>query len=680
MTYSSKDIQIKTDIEHVRSRPKRYLGDYAHTTAAREIIDNACDEVTRGYGTTVQLTFHDDGSIEVQDDGRGIPIDFDAEAGMNGIEKCLANLRSGSNFGSSVATAGTNGEGATITNAISRRFDVTVYRDGKKYVQQFCCGIAGEWEEGPFNPEANFTPKPGTPITPTPAAKTDSKRGTVIRFIFDDTLPIEDELNVDEIIDRLGYTARLTKGMRTSITRNGETERFEGPDYGAAAVLEKATGTTPVILMESDTSYTITAGKNRINKTAGFDLAVTPSSEPTVLSFVNTVMTADGGSHVSAALAALGQVAADKKVRGLKLERGEAYPTAEDFAQTISVAINARVAEASLSGQHKSKLDSRALHNAFKKEITRLATAWVVTPANADQLAAWAELALIHARTTRKIESARASAAKQSKRRNNNGTLSLPDKYVPCRNTGRGSNAEIHICEGDSAANTVRNSRDSDFQACFPLRGKQMNSYHVPLGKEVDANATHNPRKNKETITMRHNESFVALERILGAGVREHCDPEKCRFDRIIFSTDADADGANISAQLMCMFYFNFRPLLEAGMVYVAVPPLFVITSSKEDGKRHYAMNRQEMQDKVAELKRAHRNASIEVKRCKGLGEMNPDEFSETVMNPETRTLRQITVDDMTEHALYVAFGSDAELRRQLMNTRSLSAIPSTKK
>lgn len=672
MARSIDDISTKSEMEHIRMRPRRYLGSYAHTTAAREIVDNATDEFVRGYSTFVKVTFHDDGSIEVQDDGRGLPVGYDSAINKNGIEKSLAMLRSGSNFGDSDSTAGTNGEGATTTNAISSRFDVAVYIGDKMYRQSFRKGEAGVFEGKDFDPGAKFTKKPGQKLKGVKSPKGSPKKGTIIRFLFDEDILPDDMLDRDEIIRRLHYTARLNPGLDiTIVTPEGE-QKFCDDSAGVKDVLTYNDENTSGIVEASgestyNTTKTVKGEKQLVSKPVGFSVAFGMSDTPTVTSFVNAIYTPEDGSHATAALKAIGKAAVAKKVRGLKLSGGEQYPKPEDFAATVSVAINVSTPAPELVGQDKRKLNQRGLGNAVEREVERVVTAWAVSPANNDALTEWAELALERARTTRKMEALKNSGSSSKKKRASGGTLALPDDYVPSSRTGYKSGAELHLCEGKSAAGSVEAARNAEFQACYPLRGKQINSFNTPLGTEVPDSKTHNPRKKGDPITMRTNETFVAIERIIGSGVRENCIPKDSRFQRIIFSTDADPDGANIAAQLQCMFFFNFMPLIEAGMVYTAVPPLFVITTS-DSNERWYAVDEADKDRVISEeINKDGKNRSVFVKRCKGLGEMNSDEFYDTVMNPDKRMLRKVNKSDFSYDALKMAFGDSAEARREFL-------------
>lgn len=675
MSYTASSVEIKKDVEHVRIRPRMYLGNFAKTKALLEILDNGVDEFVRGYGSEVRFIVHEDGSYEVHDDGRGMPVDFDKSIDANGVVKCLTFLNSGSNFSNAGKTAGTNGVGATACNAISDRMDVTVFRDGKKYVQQFRRGVPGTFKGNEFDPTAEFSPEEGKKLTGVKAAKNDPKHGTHIRFIFDKTILVDDTVDLDEVFERLNFTARLNDGLKVYITNQGEELGYQGPKYGVTEVLHFGADEQALLSLSGDIRYQVvsttvdskgneTTGKE--TKTAGFDVALTTSNNQKILSFVNTVHTLEGGTHETTVLKALGTAATQKRVRNLKLNNGEDYPKPEDFAAVVSFAVNISMPEPPFVGQDKRKIKTPAVfNNAFSRELERQLTAWVVSPANADAVSKWAELALEHSRTQRKVEAAKASSKAGSKSHKLSGNLALPDKFLPSTFTGVGSGAECHFCEGDSAAGSVEAARDGRYQACYPLRGKQINSFETPLGPPVKAELACNPRRKGEPITMRSNETFVAIERILGCGARDNCVPENCRFDRIIFTTDADPDGANIAAQLTCMFYFNFRPLLDAGMVYIAVPPLFVI-DSKVSNDRFYAINEDERDEVVLMLTERDGKRPF-VKRCKGLGEMNEDEFFDTVMDPRRRVLRKLVVDDDTYDNLRMAFGPDPEERRKFL-------------
>lgn len=669
--YSSKSITSLDGIAHVRKRPGVYLGEDVRTTAAREVIDNACDEVARGYASTVGVIFHSDTSIEVSDDGRGVPFDFDDQAKLNGIVKSLGTTMSGSNFDDTGAGAGTNGIGASATNAISARFDVDVTRAGKRYTQRFREGRPGRFAGDEFDPDAEFERKDGENLRGRKDA-TGKNSGTRIRFLFDPSIAPDSQLDTDDLAFRVGLTARLVEGMNLSVARNGaedgETDHqtYSGP-YGSAAALEYATEQTAMSTFTGSYNYT----SNETERTVSFDVSLASTTEQKIVSAVNAVYTPDGGAHVSGALRAIGTALTSRKVRGLSLAKGEEYPSADDFVATCALSLSLRTPAPPFIGQDKRKLDAkaRALSNGLERELTRQLTVWVASPANNAALTRWAENALQHARTVRKVDAARAAARASNKSAGAGTNLSLPEKLLPSRLTGRGSGAELFICEGDSALGTVKNARSADYQAAFPLRGKPINARGKALGSPVASKPS----------TLRANEEFKSIEAILATGVQDSCDPEKCRYDRVIMACDADADGANISALMLEILHGSFRPLLDEGMVYIAVPPLFIITTGNPN-ERIYCVTEDD-RDEVLERLRSEGTKKVEVQRCKGLGEMNPREFRETVMNPETRTLIRINIDAAAEDTLEMMFGGSAQARREwidVMRERGVTELVDT--
>jgi DNA gyrase subunit B len=277
--------------------------------------------------------------------------------------------------------------------------------------------------------------------------------------------------------------------------------------------------------------------------------------------------------------------------------------------------------------------------------VARAVSVWAASPANSAAISTWSKLALESARARRSAEGAKARSRAASKAKGLGTNLSLPPKLLPSRESGRGSGAELFICEGDSALGTVRSARDATFQAAFPLKGKPPNTFGWTATKA------------------RTKEEFDAIERIVGCGLREHCDPEKSRYDRILFASDADPDGANINSSLLSMFLDFHRSLVEAGMVFVTLPPLFVVYNPDT---RMYCQDESERDEAVARLK-ATSKKKVEVQRNKGLGEMNADDFWNTVLDPAQRTVYRIGPDDKAKDLHHILFGGPAEGRRDWM-------------
>ena len=657
MSYTTKDIITKTDRDHIRHRTGMYLGkESPKTVAFREIIDNATDEVAAHYGNHVTITLHPDNSFEVEDNGRGLPIDYDTAEHKNGIVKTIGTARSGGKFNDTtgIKSAGLNGIGASACNFISSRFDVTVYRDGKQYTQQFHEGIPGHFAGKNFDPNATFTPQPDAQLTGTKT--THKENGTRIRFLFDPTVAAGTDIRVDDILFRAQCTARIVDNLHLTIINNSTTNYPEHltADYtgtaGADTLLDylythqgNTLDTDPTVF---DGSTTFTLGSEG-DTTVTYAVAMAPAEgESQHWGFFNAIYTPDGGAHTTGMLKGVGGALADRAslLRGLKMSRGEQPPENDDFTGTLSMCIVAWAQGDLFSSQSKTKVDSTTLRNALVKDITSKVGGWANSPGNIDQVRKLSESALEFARARRSVESAKKRARSKNKARSLGENLSLPGKLVPSRFTGRGSGAELFLAEGDSALGSIKAARNSDYQAAFPLRGKPLNAYRLAVSKA---------RKNKE---------FVAIETLLGCGVGEKCDPEKCRYDRIMLCADADADGLGIQSLLIAMFYTHFRPLLEEGMVFITQPPLFVVSKGST---RLYALDEEQRDDCVHRLEGV--KGRLQVIRCKGLGEMNAEDMWETTMNPEDRVLMQVSVADAeaTVGALDVLFAGEAEGRRE---------------
>jgi DNA gyrase subunit B len=378
-----------------------------------------------------------------------------------------------------------------------------------------------------------------------------------------------------------------------------------------------------------------------------WSVAAGPAEPATIAAFCNTVRTVNGGSHLSAAVKGLTEALADKagRMRDLGLAKGEAGPEPQDFAAVTALAVDTRAPDVSWDSQAKTSVSSRSLNLAMTPEVARAVSVWAASPANSAAISTWSKLALESARARRSAEGAKARSRAASKAKGLGTNLSLPPKLLPSRESGRGSGAELFICEGDSALGTVRSARDATFQAAFPLKGKPPNTFGWTATKA------------------RTKEEFDAIERIVGCGLREHCDPEKSRYDRILFASDADPDGANINSSLLSMFLDFHRPLVEAEMVYVTLPPLFVVYNPDT---RIYCQDESERDEAVARLK-ATSKKKVEVQRNKGLGEMNADDFWNTVLDPAQRTVYRIGPDDKAKDLHHILFGGPAEGRRDWM-------------
>jgi DNA gyrase subunit B len=662
VSYTASDITELDDVQHTRLRPAVNLGLDALNTALRELVDNAIEEVSvpSHGGSTVTITLHADGSVTVADDGRGLPVDSDPVTGKNGIVKTLGTARAGGKFSAhadAAATgAGLNGIGAAAAVFISKRADVTVHRDGKVYLQSFGGGYPGVFSGTGFDPDADFLRVDTQKLRGSGTAE-HTGHGTAVRILFDTAVAPDCSIDIAEVLLRAHAAARMSPGVRLRVLDAGWplgeipqalVAPFDGP-WGTDALLDlmcTASGGVrpdPRMTIEGRGDYTTGRGSTpfRWSLTAG------PTEPPVVSAFCNTVRTANGGSHLSAAVKGISEGLADRasRIRDLGLAKGEDGPEAQDFVAVTSLAVDTRAPDVAWDSQAKTAVSSRSLNLAMAPDVARAVAVWAANPANMPAITVWAKMALEVARARRSAEGAKARSRAASKAKGLGTNLSLPAKLLPSRESGRGSGAELFICEGDSALGTVKAARDATFQAAFPLKGKPPNTFGWTAAKA------------------RSKDEFDAIERILGCGVRDRCDPEECRYDRILFASDADPDGGNINSSLISMFLDFYRPLVAAGMVYVTMPPLFVVS----DGTRRiYCQDEAERDEAVAALRTTSRG-KVEVQRNKGLGEMNADDFWNTVLDPTQRSVIRIHPDATAADLHHVLFGGPPEGRRDWM-------------
>ena len=676
MSYTAADITELDDVAHTRLRPAVNLGLDVRNTAIRELIDNAIEEVSvpAHGGSTVTIVLHADSSVTVSDDGRGLPVDSDPVTGKNGIVKTLGTARAGGKFSAHSDADGTgaglNGIGAAAAVFISARTDVRVRRGGKTYVQCFGRGYPGTFtgsgsngagsnstgSGGGFDAHAEFV-RDDTQKLRGVANRAPADHGTSVRILFDSQVAADSVIDIGEVLLRAHAAARMCPGVHLHVIDEGWplgevpaalAEPFDGP-WGTEALLElmcAAAGTQqPELLLLADGSGTYTTGRGPTPMR--WSVAAGPVDPVTVAAFCNTVRTPGGGSHLTAAVKGLSEALAERagRIRDLGLAKGENGPEAQDFAAVTALAVDTRAPDVSWDSQAKTAVSSRSLNLAMAPEVGRAVTVWAANPANSASVAIWAKLALESARARRSAEGAKERSRAASKAKGLGTNLSLPPKLLPSRESGRGSGAELFICEGDSALGTIKAARDATFQAAFPLKGKPPNTFGWTAAKA------------------RAKEEFDSIERVLGCGVRDHCDPEKSRYDRILFASDADPDGANINSSLISMFLDFYRPLIAAGMVYVTLPPLFVVYNADT---RIYCQDEAERDEAIAGL-RADSNRKVEVQRNKGLGEMNADDFWNTVLDPAQRTVYRIGPDDKALELHHTLFGGPPEGRRDWM-------------
>lgn len=671
--YSAKDIKQLDQRMHVRHRVGMYLGgssDDGLTTGLREYADNSFDEILNGHGSEVTVTFYPDGSAEVADNGRGLPVDKN-DAGVNGIILTVGTIASGNKFGGKNITGGLNGVGASAFVACSSRTDVTVYRDNKKHQISFKEGLPGFFaKEG--DPTSNFTDSIELKVSKDDRSATERKKnptGTVIRSWPDYSVFLPgSKFLIDELKFRFKSTAFLIPGARITVidhhNANAEpvTEIYDF-DGGLVDMLPTLTNhgfvSKPLHLV---TQGTFTETRNVLqedNTTARMEVerpvdidvafAYTNQEETILRSYVNIINTKNGGTHESGLWRALSRVLINyiKSTRGI-LKAKEETPIIDDVRDGFAGVISVKFPEPTFTGQEKSTLSTPQMTALVSQAVGTELQKWLDNKKNAAQAKILAQ---------KIVEASRIRlAAKQQKdvarRKTALQGASMPAKLVDCSEVGT-EFTELLICEGDSALGTLKAARDSRYQALLPIRGKILNVQKASLAD------------------MLKNAEISDIIQVIGAGAGKSFDIDNMRVSKMIIAADADQDGLHIQVLLVTLAWKLFRPMVEAGKLYVAVPPLFVVKTKGKNGEIFYAEDEQEKDKIVARL--AKKNQQVELQRLKGLGEMNAEDFWTTTLNPETRTLRQITIEDATvaEDMLELAMGNKVEPRRDwIMNSR----------
>lgn len=655
-SYTTDNIKNVDEIEHIRMRTRVYLGEDARDTAAREITDNAFDEITKGYGSRVDVVLNPDHSITVTDDGRGLPVDM--KDGENGIVLTLGHARSGSNFDDDTTASGTNGIGASATNAISSRMDVTVWRDGKEYHQQFREGRPVLFTGKDFDPQADFKESYGK-LT---GKKVKHPNGTSVRFIFDPTVLPEDSFHIDDFITRVNATARLIEGASLTVKdERGDTARaeddeqndestdsrdlsceFSGP-WGVSEVL-RYMSVEELIGDISDVSGEVIFEKGGKESSARYRIAFVPNSSTNeVFAFTNGVYNPDGGSHVTAVNRVIGEVMGEKvkSLRTLKLKKAEEKPKANDFTSRASIVIAIDSPGVSFVGQDKRAIRAVTMTNAIRKDAETPLVKWANDKGNKNIVEAWAKEALAKAREDVGAELAKERARKETSTKRMGENMSMPSGLLPCRQKGVGSGAILFIVEGESAATAVKAARDANVHAIYGIRGKILNTYNMSVPRALE------------------NNEISDIATIIGAGIGDKCDPSKSRYDAIVFLTDADPDGMNIQSLLTIMARELYPAMLEEGMFYYGNPPLFVVKNDKET---IYCLDEDERDAAVKKLGKKN----LRISREKGLGETTADDLYDTIMNPDSSIFTRIgPPDDEFAYGFEEIFGKNTDDRRE---------------
>ena len=671
-SYTAKDLSVLEGLDAVRKRPGMYIG----TTDSRglmhclwEIIDNAVDEALAGHCQKIEINLAADGSVEVHDDGRGIPVDKEPKTGLTGVEVVMTKLHAGGKFGggSYAASGGLHGVGASVVNALASRLDVEVDRDGKIYWMSFKRGHAGIFEGEGIN--ASFTEKSGLRVIGKVSAKV---TGTRIKWWFDKQIFLKEaELAIEDIYARARQTSYLVPGLTLIVndsrtkTKTSETFFHKGGISEFCTFLRPDDPVGEVIRISGTGAYTenvpVLDDKGHMTPTEveremGVDIAMQWGNgyEATVASFVNIISTPKGGTHVAGFEKAITKAVNDALRATKTLKNNEADVIKDDVQEGLTAVVTVRMSEPQFEGQTKEVLGTAAAAKIVGQVVADEMKAFFNTTKRIDKATGRLILEKI-ANASRTRISARAHKDLQ-RRKNALESSSLPTKLSDCRSDDP-TRTELFIVEGDSALGTTKAARNSEFQAILPIRGKILNVQKASLSQMLE------------------NNECASIIQVIGAGSGKSFDLNDARYGRVILMSDADVDGAHIRCLLLTLFNSYMRPLVEAGRVFAAIPPLHRIdVIGGKKGEVHYTYADEEMKKVIAQLKKDGKRWKEPIQRYKGLGEMDADQLRETTMDPNHRTLRRITMKDVTkaEAMFELLMGNEVAPRKDFISTADI--------
>jgi DNA gyrase subunit B len=685
-SYSAKHLSVLEGLEAVRKRPGMYIG----STDGRglqhclwEIFDNAVDEALAGYCTRVEVILHADGSAEVRDNGRGIPVDNERKTKLSGVELVMTRLHAGGKFGggSYTASGGLHGVGASVVNALSARLDVEVDRGGHTWAASFRRGVTGEFAEpGRPRPDADFSRKAGLRQI---ARVSKTKAGTRIRFWPDRQVFLRDAtFSYDGMVERARQTAYLVPGLAIAV--RAEPGAQPGPEAGgdgdgdgggpreaefrfAGGISEfcehLAAGekVTDVLRLTGDGTFTETVPvlddrghmtPTEVERTLDVDIAIQWNAgyDTITRSFVNVIATPHHGTHVTGFDRAIVRTLNEQLRAARILRNGDEPVTKEDILEGLTSIISVRLPEPQFEGQTKEVLGTPAATAIVSQVVrTQLKNYFENPPRGAKQQA---KAVLDKVASAAKTRVAAREHRENQRRKSALASSSLPAKLVDCRSAD--DRSELFIVEGDSALGTAKLARDSEFQALLPIRGKILNVQKSSLAD------------------MLKNAECAAIIQVLGAGSGSTFDLDSARYQRVILMADADVDGAHIRTLLLTLFHRYMRPMLEAGRVFAAVPPLHRIELTnprKGQLKYRYTYSDAELRRTLIELESKGQRWKDPVQRYKGLGEMDAGQLAETTMDPRHRILRRIRIEDAKAamDVFNLLMGTDVAPRREFI-------------
>ena len=670
--YTAKDLSVLEGLDAVRKRPGMYIG----TTDSRglmhclwEIIDNSVDEALAGFCTSIEINLEADGSVEVHDNGRGIPVDKEPKTGLTGVEVVFTKLHAGGKFGggSYAASGGLHGVGASVVNALASRLDVEVDRNGKIYLMSFQRGNAGIFDGD--GPKASFEESSGLRQIGKVAAKV---TGTRVKWWFDRQIFLKEaELSIEDIYARARQTSYLVPGLTLIVNDNRAKAKSSETFFHKGGISEFCSFLRPdepvgeVIRISGTGDYTETVPvldekghmmPTEVDRTMGVDIAMQWGNgyEATTSSFVNIISTPKGGTHTQGFERAITKVMNDMLRSTKTLKNNEADVIKDDVLEGLTAVVTVRMSEPQFEGQTKEVLGTAAATKIVAAVVADEMEKFFNSTKRIERATAKLILEKI-ANASRTRVSARAHKDLQ-RRKNALESSSLPTKLSDCRSDDT-DRTELFIVEGDSALGTTKAARNSEFQAILPIRGKILNVQKASLSQMLE------------------NTECASIIQVIGAGSGKSFNLDDARYGRIILMSDADVDGAHIRCLLLTLLCRYMRPLIEDGRVFAAIPPLHRIdVVGGKRGELHYTYSDDEMKKVLADLTKNGKRWKEPVQRYKGLGEMDADQLRETTMDPDKRTLRRITMKDATaaEAMFELLMGNDVAPRKEFIATAEI--------
>jgi DNA gyrase subunit B len=636
--YSADSIQVLEGLEAVRKRPAMYIGDIGVKGLHHlvyEVVDNSIDEALAGYCKNIDVTIHEDNSVSVQDDGRGIPTAMHTKEKRSALEVVMTVLHAGGKFDkdSYKVSGGLHGVGVSCVNALSTKLIVTVQREGKTFEQEY---------------------KIGVPQYAVREVGTSDRTGTRVHFWPDGSIFITTTYNKDILEGRLRELAYLNRGVRINLKDLREVENgqayeksffSEGGIVEFVEMLDSHAGRTPLI----PKVIAVEGRDESTNVAVEVALSYNDSYNEHIYSYVNNINTIEGGTHVSGFRRALTRVFKSYGDRNGLFEKAKVEIEGDDFREGLSAIISVKVPEPQFEGQTKTKLGNNEVMGVVDSTVSKVLEAYLEeNPKEAKNIVAKVILAA----------QARAAARKARELVQRKSVLSgggLPGKLADCSDRNP-EKCELYLVEGDSAGGTAKQGRDRGYQAILPLRGKILN---------VEKAMEHKIYDNEEIRNM-----FTALGVKIGTPEDPKAlDLSKLRYHKLIIMTDADVDGSHIATLILTFIYRYMKEMIEQGYVYIAQPPLYLVKRGKEQA---YAYNEEQRKGLVEKLG-AGKEDSVTIQRYKGVGEMNAEQLWETTMNPATRTLKRVTIESAAEsdRIFSMLMGDEVAPRREFIESHA---------